>query len=86
MARKKKVVEEDRREHTVVAKLIHLYGVEFHDNQLRAFLAFGRTPEEAVQSAKNTIQRHLPSTRWDIDIELVNPETFAKVGVSIEPD
>jgi len=87
MARRKKVVaEEARRQHTVTARLIPLYGIEFSDLQMRAFTAFGRTPEEAAQAARNAIQRHLPNTRWDIDIELVNPETFAKAGVNLEPD
>lgn len=87
MARAKKAAQpEERRQHTVVAKLIHLYGVEFHDNRMQAFLAFGRTPEEAAQNARNAIQKHLPRNRWDIDIELANPATFEKAGVSIEPD
>jgi len=85
--RTKKAVEpEEKRSHTVVAKLIPLYGIEFHDNQMRAFLAFGRTPELAAQNARNAIQRHLPRNRWDIDIELVNPELFEKAGVNLEPD
>lgn len=87
MARKKKaVVEEERRSHTVRAKLIPLYGIEFHDTQLRAMTAFGRSPEEAAQAARNAIQRHLPQNRWDIDIELVNPDLFEKAGVNLEPD
>ena len=87
MARPKPVKDEDIREHTVVAKLIHLYGVEFSDNQLHGFLAFGRTPEEAAQNARNTIQRHLPRRRFRTDIELVNPETFEKAGVNLDlPD
>lgn len=85
MARTKKAVaEEERRQHTVVAKLIPLYGIEFHDTQLRAFTAFGRTPEEAAQNARNAIQRHLPRSRWDIDIEPINPETFEKAGVILD--
>lgn len=82
--KQKAVAEEEKREHTVVAKLIPLYGIEFHDKQMRAFTAFGRTPEEAAQAARNTIQRHLPSNRWNIDIELANPELFKKAGVSLD--
>lgn len=81
--KQKAVAEEERRDHTVVAKMIPLYGIEFHDSQLRAFTAFGRTPAEAAQNARNVIQQHLPRGRWNIDIELVNPELFEKTGVSI---
>lgn len=86
MAKRNKnaVNKEEKRTHTVVAKLIPLYGIEFHDNQLRAFTAFGRTPEQAAQAASNAIQRHLPQDRWDIDIELVNPDLFEKAGVNLE--
>ena len=85
--RKQKAVEpEERRQYTVQPKLIHLFGVEFHDERMRAFLAFGRTPEEAAQNARNAIQRHLPRSRWDIDIEPVNPETFEKAGVNLDTD
>ena len=83
---KKVIAEEEKRDHTVVAKFIPLYGIEFHDMQMRAFTAFGRTPEEAGQAARNAIQRHLPSTRWNTTIELVNPDIFEKTGVSLEPD
>lgn len=88
MAKRKKTVvaEEEKRDHTVVAKLIPLYGIEFHDNQMRAMTAFGRTPAEAAQNARNAIQRHLPSNRWSTTIELVNPELFEKAGVDLEPD
>lgn len=73
-----------KRQHTVRPKLIHLFGVEFHDIQMRSFTAFGRTPEEAARAARNAIQRHLPRSRWDIDIEPVNPETFEKAGVILD--
>jgi hypothetical protein len=49
-------------------------------------MAFGRTPEEAAQNARNTIHKHLPQGRWNVDIELVNPDTFAKAGVNLELD
>ena len=45
---KKVIAEEEKRDHTVVAKFIPLYGIEFHDMQMRAFTAFGRTPEEEL--------------------------------------
>jgi hypothetical protein len=84
MARKKKAVaEEEKRDHTVVARLIPLYGVQFEDDRMRHILAFGRTPEEAAKNARNAIQRHLPSNRWNTYVELANPETFVKAGVEI---
>ena len=84
MARKK-VAPEEKRDHTVVAKLIPLYGIEFHDMQLRAFTVFGRTPEEAALRARATIQKHLPNDRWNTTIDLVNPDLFERAGVTLDP-
>lgn len=83
--KQKALLDEEKRDHTVVAKLIPLYGVEFHDQQMRAFTTFGRTPEEAAQNARNVIQTRLPKHRWNTTIELVNPETFEKAGVNLDP-
>lgn len=81
--KQKAVAEEERRDHVVVAKLIPLYGIEFHDERMKACTAFGRTPEQAAANARNAIQNLLPRGRWNTTIELVNPETFEKAGVTL---
>lgn len=86
MARTQVEAQPEKRQHTVKAKFIPLFGVEFHDYKLRAFTCFGRTPEEAARNARNTIQHHLPRKEWDISIEYLNPETFEKAGVTLEPE
>jgi len=81
--KQKALADEEKRDHTVVCRLIHLYGVQFEDDRMGHLLAFGKTPEEAAQNARNAIQRHLPSNRWNTYVELANPETFVKAGVEI---
>lgn len=86
MARPKRVKEEERVQSTVHAKLILMYGIEFPDtHELSGTTATGKTAEDVRKSALGAIARHLPSTKYDVSIELVNPENFERAGVNLDP-
>lgn len=85
MARKKKAAPAaERRAVTVQARLIPMFGITFPDShELRAITAVGKTPADVEKSARGAIANHLRDC--DVTIQYINPETFERAGVSLEP-